>query len=140
MERVIVTMASDDEITGELLDFAEFEPNMFDRNVLRQASTFVLCARQGHEKLAYLPVQQPLMLESHLFRPGLDDRLKALAMGRLTEYAAGEAYRRGSGELYFLSQRPETAAFAARHGFQNLWKSLKLETYRLNLLETFGEN
>lgn len=138
MERIVVTEATPSEIEDELLEWVKVEDNMFDKGVLKQLSTFVLCARGESGRLAYLPVQQPLMLESHIFRPGLKDALKSAAMARLTERAVSEAFRRDAGEVYFLSQRPETAAFACRHGFREIRQLLGLETYRLNLSEMFG--
>lgn len=140
MERIIVTEATPEEIETQLVRWAcvEGNDNMFDDGVLKQLSTFVLCARGESGRLAYLPVQQPLMLESHIFRPGLSDSLKAAAMARLTERAVGEAWRRDAGEVYFLSQRPETGAYAGRHGFREIRQSLGLETYRLNLREMFA--
>jgi hypothetical protein len=137
MERIVATIAKQHEI-NEMRGWLESEANMFDPDVLDHESTIVLCARGESGRLAYLPVQQPLMLESHIFRPGLVDEKKAVAMARLTEYAVAEAFRRDAGEVYFLSQRPETAAFAARHGFRDIKTLLGLDTYRLNLLETFG--
>lgn len=136
MERVIVTEASEEEIE-ELQLWAEIECNMLDFNMLKQESTFILCARGESGRLAYLPVQQPLMLESHIFRPDLNDSQKSYVMARLTENAVAEAYDRDAGEVYFLSQRPETARFAMRHGFKPM-KALGLDTYRLNLLENFS--
>lgn len=137
MERVVVTFAKDSEL-DELRSWAAIQSNMLDLGVLSQDSTFVLCARGESGRHAYLPVQQPLMLESHIFRPGLIDSMKSHVMARLTEYAVGECFRRNAGEVYFLSQRPETARFAARHGFLDIRKTLGLETYRLNLVEMFG--
>jgi N-acetylglutamate synthase-like GNAT family acetyltransferase len=138
MERVIVTEATPDEIERELLPWAKLEENLLDEAMLQQASAFVLCARAETGRLAYLPVQQPLMLESHVFAPGLDDRRKSLAMARLTERAVAEAWRRDAGEVFFLSQRPETARFAARHGFSNVREGFGLETYLLSLREMFA--
>ena len=135
MERVIVTEATYRE-RRELEVWASYEPNLIDLAMLDQASTFILCARGESGRLAYLPVQQPLMLESHIFRPDLNDAQKSYVMARLTETAVAEAYTRDAGEVYFLSQRPETARFASRHGFQPM-KALGLDTYRLNLIETF---
>ena len=137
MERIIVTLAQSLEVE-EMKAWLEHEANLFDLDVLEHASSFVLCARGESGRLAYLPVQQPLMLESHIFQPGLTDAKKSLVMARLTEYAVAEAWRRDAGEVYFLSQRPETASFAARHGFENMRDRHSLETYRLNLRETFG--
>ena len=124
---------------GDLLDFDIFEHD----------STFLLGARQSGRpstreldsgpRLAYLPVQQPLMLENLIFRPGLSDRERALAITRMTEHAISEAYRRDVGEIYFLCREESTRKFAERHLFRNVRELVPgIEVYRLNLRETFG--
>lgn len=111
---------------------------LLDVDTLSHESTFVLQAlgTQSRDSLAYLPVQQPLMLESLLCRPNLTDKRKALALTRMVEYAIGEAYRRDAGEIYFLTRDEDTAKFALRHKFTPLPDGLTV--YRLNLRETFG--
>lgn len=110
---------------------------LFDPDVLAHESTFVLEAMGTKSgQMAYLPVQQPLMLESLICRPDLTSAQTAQALTRLVEYAIGEAYRRDAGELYFLSRDEETCKFAERHKFKLLPDGLTV--YRLNLLETFG--
>ena len=86
--------------------------------------------------LAFLPVQQPLMLENLIYKPGLSLRTTALATARLGEHALEETYRRDAGEAYFLCRNVETLAFAERHGFRELPDNLTVR--RLNLRETFG--
>lgn len=122
---------SRDAVDGELLDLDIFE----------HERTFILGAmrpRSGADNpLACLPVQQPLMLENFVCRPGLSFGERALVLSRLTEAAIGEAWRRGAGEVYFLSRDNPTRTFARRHRFTDL-RDLGLRTYRLNLRETFG--
>lgn len=110
---------------------------LFDFDVLEHESTFVLTAmRTKAGRIAFLPVQQPLMLESFARHPELTKEQTSQALTRLVEYAIGEAYRRDAGEIYFLTRDPETMAFAERHKFRTLPDDLKV--YRLNLRETFG--
>jgi hypothetical protein len=139
MEHVIVKLMDHRDYFGEMEAWqpGSIDGELFDVDVLRHESTFVLAAlRTGSGSLAYLPVQQPLMLESFIRQPGISKALAAQSLTRLVEYAIGEAYRRHAGELYFLTRDQETAKFALRHKFQPLPDGL--EVYRLNLMETFG--
>jgi hypothetical protein len=148
MEHIIIRHAPDE--IDRAKEYAKSTPDggLLDLDVFKHQSTFLLEALRTNpqlrgwttDRLAYLPVQQPLMLENLLFRPGLDDRERSLAITRLTEYAISEAYRRDVGELYFLCRHPETCAFAERHKFRRIdgEDGLGLKVYRLNLLETFG--
>jgi hypothetical protein len=141
MDHVIVKLASSMEIEemGTLLATTK-DGDLFDHDVLNHESTFSLCAVSSEMgRHAYLPVQQPLMLENLIFRPGLSERQTAVAMTRLAEYAIGEAYRRDVGEIYFLCRDDSTCRFAERHKFKSLAEiDPNLKVYRLNLLETFG--
>jgi hypothetical protein len=126
----------------QIADWAESTPDggLLDLDIFDHDSTFVLSAlSQENGRMSYLPVQQPLMLENLIFRPGLSDRERALAITRMTEHAISEAYRRDVGELYFLCRHPETCAFAERHKFVDIGAKFGLKTYRLNLRETFGD-
>lgn len=139
MEHVIVKLARADELE-EMRDWLRTtrDGELFDYDVLEHESTFVLQAMGTDPKYfsAYLPVQQPLMLESLVCRPGLSSAQTAQALTRLSEYAISEAFRRDAGEVYFLTRDEDTAKFAQRHKFKPLPDGLKV--YRLNLRETFG--
>ena len=138
MEHLVVKLAPDETDTAALWAGQTLDGDLLDLDVFAHQSTFLLSARaSGVGRVAYLPVQQPLMLENLIFRPGLSNSDRARAITRLAEYAIGEAYRRDVGELYFLCREPSTCAFAERHKFKPLPQELKV--YRLNLLETFGE-
>lgn len=145
MEHVIVRESHE---PVRAIECAKTTPDgdLLDLDIFRHHSTFLLealstSARAGlieNHRMAYLPVQQPLMLENLLFVPGLTDRERALAMTRMTEAAIAEAYEREAGELYFLCRHRETCAFAERHKFLDIGAKYGLKTYRLNLRETFG--
>lgn len=141
MERVIVKLASVDE-QEEMREWLETtrDSELFDHDVLAHESTFSLCALGTESKrMAYLPVQQPLMLENLIFRPGLSLAQTAQAITRMAEYAIGEAYRRDVGEIYFLCRDESTCQFAEKNKFRSLAEiDPALKVYRLNLLETFG--
>lgn len=111
--------------------------HLFDHDVLEHDSTFTLKAFSAREPVAYVPVQQPLMMENLIFRPGLTEAETGQAMVRLAEHVVEEAYRRDAGEVYFLCRDESTCNFAERHGFRDI-AALGLKTYRLNLKETFG--
>lgn len=139
MEHVIVKLARLDEL-DEMREWLRStrDGELFDYDVLEHESTFVLQAMGADSQYysAYLPVQQPFMLESLVCRPGLTASQTAQALTRLSEYAISEAFRRDAGEIYFLTRDADTAKFAERHKFKPLPDGLKV--YRLNLRETFG--
>jgi len=154
MDHVIVRVAENDDARSRAVSYAATttDGELLDLDVFRHGSTFLLEAARtntGPRNLrawdrdlpAYLPVQQPLLLENLLFRPGLTDRDRALCIARLTEYAVSEAFRRDAGELYFLCRDASTCEYAERHHWKRIdgEQGLGLKVYRLNLLETFGD-
>lgn len=138
MDRIITKLADSIEEREEMLEWRKstLDGELFDLDVLAHESTFTIGARLGKERIAYLPVQQPLMLENLIFKPGLTESFKARAMTKLAEFAVSEAYRRDVGELYFLCCDQSTLAHADRHHFITLPGGLVVR--RLTLLETFG--
>jgi hypothetical protein len=145
MEHVIIRHAPDEQDLAASWAKSTPDGDLLDLDVFKHQSTFLLSAvRSGHcsesRRMAFLPVQQPLMLENLIFQPGLTDRERAVAITRLVEHSISEAYRRDVGELYFLCRHAETCAFAERHKFKRIdgAEGLGLKVYRLNLLETFG--
>lgn len=138
MERVIVRLSPPEDL-AEMQEWLRStrDGDLFDMDILNHESTFILGALGSESgRMAYLPVQQPLMLENLIFKPGLSVAQTAQAITRLAEYAAAEAYRRDAGELYFLCRDKSTCDFAEKKGFRLLPEELKV--YRLNLRETFG--
>lgn len=139
MEHIVIRQADSLEVE-HACEWARSTPDgdLLDLDIFAHKSTFLLSAMQsGLGRMAYLPVQQPLMLENLIFRPGLTDRCRALAMTRMAEAAISEAYRRDAGEIYFLCKDASTLAFADRHKFIPLADGIQVR--RLNLLETFGQ-
>lgn len=138
MEHVIVKFAKPSELEGmKQWQQSTLDGELFDADVLEHESTFVLEALGSKTgRIAFLPVQQPLMLESLGVKLDLKPGQIAQALTRLVEYAISECYRRDAAELYFLTRDKETADFAQRHHFRPLPDGLQV--YRLNLRETFG--
>lgn len=138
MEHVLVRREPSPGWFGNLKAWLEFTPDgeLFDFDVFEHESTFVLEAFSKSGPIAYLPVQQPLMLENLIFRPGLSTQETAQAIARLAEHAVEECYQRDAGEAYFLCREPSTLKFAAKHLFRELPAGLVVR--RLNLRETFG--
>jgi hypothetical protein len=138
MDRIISKLADSTAEKAEMQDWLRttLDGDLFDHDVLAHASTFIVNARSNKERLAYLPIQQPLMLENLIFRPMMSATDKARVIAKLAEFAVSEAYRRDAGELYFLCRDQSTVEFAERHLFKPLPEGLTVR--RLNLLETFG--
>lgn len=138
VQRILVREASPAEIEHMVAFWASQTPDgeLLDENMLKQKDTAVFAAFDETGVLAFLPVQQPLMLENLIYRPGLSLRTTALATARLGEHALEETYRRDAGEAYFLCRNVDTLRFAERHGFRELPAALTVR--RLNLRETFG--
>jgi hypothetical protein len=101
----------------------------FDPEVARYPSTVTFCAYDGDGPLAYMPIQQPLFMESLAPRPGADKSRIAAALKELTQAAVTQAHVQGKGEIYFLGTDESTDAMAANHVFEKLPYSV----YRLKL-------
>jgi hypothetical protein len=103
------------------LDWSLETPNNeFDPEVVKLPSTFVMCAYNREGPLAYLPVQQPFMLESFASKPGATELQKSEALKALFRAAVTQAHIKGAGEIYFLSTDPGTEALAKNHAFEEL--------------------
>lgn len=106
---------------------------LFDPDVLEhKASTVLAACTPGGGSVGFLPIQQPLMMESVALRPNLTQREQALVLSRFAEYTIEECVRRDAGEVYFLCHDPKTEHFAAKHHF----KRVDLPLYRFNLRES----
>lgn len=117
----------------DALQFAEWSlanpHNGFDPAVPAYPSSLTLCAYDEHGPLAYLPLQQPVFLESLALRPDATPAETALALRELTQAAVTHAHARGAGELYFLGTEDGTNRMAENQLFERLpWP-----VYRLRL-------
>ena len=139
MERLLVCLRED--LPAKLLEFARTtrDGDLLDLDIFEHGSTFTLEAFTRNGARAFCPIQQPLMMENLIFRPGLSVAETGQAIMRLAEHAVEEAYRRDAGEIYFLCRDESTCSFAERYGFQNIENlPTPLKCYRLNLREAFG--
>lgn len=103
--------------------------NAADPAVIGYPTTFILCAYDHDGPLAYMPVQQPMMLESLAPRPGLDEVDTAMALRELVKAIVTQAHLKGSGEIYFISDEETIQKFARNQIFEQL----PVNIYRLKL-------
>jgi len=105
--------------------------NLYDPNVILYPSTFTMCAFDSTGPLLYMPVQQPMMMDSVAFRPGLDLGRAGLALKTMFQAVITQGYIKGAGEIYFAASEPTVAAIAERHGFEKFL----LPVYRVKISE-----
>lgn len=110
----------------------------WDPRVFQYQGTITLCAFSGADIVAFMPVQQPLLMEAIAFHPMATDTQRALAMKELTHSLITQASLSGKGEIYFLGSDEATNAFAEHQGF----KLVDMPVYRCILqgLESGGSN
>lgn len=139
MKRLLVIAR--DDTPEKLLEFVRttLDGELLDLDIFEHESTFTLDAFAKDGSHAFCPIQQPLMMENLIFRPGLSEAETAQAIMRIAEHAVEEAYRRDVGEVYFLCRDQSTSEFAERYGFKDVaMLETPLKCYRLNLRESFG--
>jgi hypothetical protein len=148
LDRLLVVVAGGRENIDRAIADAKCtrDGDLLDLDIFKHDSTFLLKAFRKSppaftvaDTVAWCPIQQPLMMENLIFRPGLSPSETAQAIMRLAEHAVEEAYRRDAGEVYFLCRDESTSSFAGRYGFVDVATlPTPLKCYRLNLRETFG--
>jgi N-acetylglutamate synthase-like GNAT family acetyltransferase len=84
----------------------------------------------------YIPIQQPLMMESVAVRPGADPIQAATALRELLKATVMQAHVKGAGEIYFLSNEDTIQTFAAKHAFTKL----PFSVYRVKLSDLEKES
>lgn len=124
---------------------ANREQSDFDPMVATYENTITMCAFDEDGPLAFLPLQQPLLidaeskprpvaetpmfLEGMAFRPGISKPDVSRAMKELLQFAVSLGYLKGTGEIYFLSSDKGTETLAANQIFERLPHTV----YRLRL-------
>ena len=105
------------------------DKNGADPEIGSYPTTFVLCAYDEKGPLVFMPVQQPLFLESLAIRPGADTCDVAAALRDLTKACVTQAHIKGSGEIYFISDEATIQRFAKNQ----IFKQLPVNIYRVKL-------
>lgn len=123
---------------------ANKEKNKFDPAVMAYPNTITLCAYDEDGPLAFLPFQQPLMvdasgdkpiaetpmfLEGLAMRPGASKLDTSRALKEFIQAAVFLGHMKGTGELYFLGTDEGTDALAENQ----LFERLNFPIYRLRL-------
>ena len=104
------------------------ENNLLDPDVIKYPSTLVWCAFDENGPIVYVPVQQPLFMESLAINPEASPALVAMALKELTQNLVTQAYLRGSGELYFLCRDEATIKFAKKQAWKEQpWRVFKIK-------------
>jgi hypothetical protein len=112
------------------------ERNGADPDVVGYPTTFVLCAYDSKGPLVYMPVQQPLFLDSLAIRPEADATDVACAIKDLFKAAVMQAHLKGSGEIYFISDEESIQQFAKNQVFEKL----PVNIYRVKLSDLEKES
>lgn len=121
------------EDATEFLEWAKNNPdNGFDPEVPRYPSTITWCVYDRHGPLAYMPMQQPLIMDSLAVRPGATKAEIATALKELTQQFVTQAHIRGAGEILFLGTEDGTNQMAANQ----LFEKLPYTVYRLRVKDT----
>jgi hypothetical protein len=115
---------------------ANLEKNSADPGVLNYPTTSLLCAYDVDGPLMFLPVQQPMMMESVAPRPGADPLQTAVALRELMKAVVMQAHLKGVGEIYFVSDEATIQPFAEKHAFKKMPYSL----YRVKLSDLEKES
>lgn len=119
------------QLTQMLAWIVKTKNNAFDASILTYPSTFVLCAYNKVRNVLYMPIQQPLMLESLAVNPEASPEEVGFALAETTREAVMQAHLKGVGEVYFAGSNPDTVRFALKHGFEEV----PFKFYRIKLLD-----
>lgn len=110
----------------QAIEWLEATPE-FDRNILSYPTTRVLCSYNS-KPVAYLPMQNVLMLETLAVDPGTDLLQAAQAARDLVKGAEVVASSNNMKEIYFLCTNDDVTTMATNHGFEVLeWKVARLK-------------
>jgi hypothetical protein len=109
------------EDTKKFIDWSLETPNNgFDPEVPKYPSTITLCAYDKDGPLAYMPVQQPFVMDSVASRPGASKGQIALALKEFTQAIVTMSHLKGVGEIYFLGTEDGTNKMAENQFFEEL--------------------
>ena len=123
------------EDTKKFIDWSLETPNNgFDPAVPKYPSTITLCAYDKDGPLAFMPVQQPFMMDSVASRPGASKLQVAAAMKEFTQALVTQSYIKGVGEIYFLGTEDGTNEMAKNQ----LFEELPFKAYRVKVRDLEG--
>jgi len=123
------------EDTKKFIDWSLETPNNgFDPEVPKYPSTITLCAYDKDGPLAFMPVQQPFMMDSVASRPGVSKGQIALALKEFTQALVTQAHIKGVGEIYFLATEEGTNKMAENQ----LFEELPYKVFRVKVKELEG--
>ena len=115
-----------------VLDWSKENPlNGFDPEVLNFPTTITLCAYDKEGPAAFLPFQQPYMVESFAPRPGLSKLQAAAAFKEMFQAIVTQAHVRGVGEIYYLGTDEDTNDMTTSRMFEEL----PYKVYRVKVRE-----
>ena len=123
MKHVFVRPARQEDFPN-LVRWSESNP-AWDPKVFTYPTTITLAAFSDTGVIAYMPVEQPLVMDAVAFHPLATDCQKAAAMKELTHALVTQAYVKGAGEILFRGSDEGTNAFAEAHGFTRLAKHVR---------------
>lgn len=110
----------------EALEWLEQVPE-FDKGIMTYPTLRVLCAYNG-SPVAYLPIQQAIVLESLAIKPGASSLEAAQAMRDLVKGAELTASADKVREIYFIGTDKTVVESAQKSGFEVLpWPVLRMK-------------
>lgn len=94
--------------------------NLFDTDILMYPDKVKFYCARADRLLVFLPVQNVLMLESLGVEPDATELEVAKSIEVLMKFVVGKALDMGYNELYFIVKDTRVAAYAERHGFEDV--------------------
>ena len=112
----------------QFLEWVNATPgNLFDRDILKAPTLSVLCSYNG-SPVAYLPMQQALVLESLAVNQAATLMDKGQAFRDLVKGAEQHASSHKIRELYMPCEDERVIRVAENHGFERLkWPVLRMK-------------
>lgn len=109
-----------DEDQKTFIEWVNSTPNnLWDKDVLSYPTLRVICS-YGDSPVAFLPVQQPLMLESLAVSVTARDLDKAQSFRDLVKAAELHASSVQAREMYFICKDEAVLKIAEGHGFERI--------------------
>jgi hypothetical protein len=107
--------------------------NNFDPAVASYQSTIMPVAYDADGPVAYLPIQQPYVLESLAPRPGATDGQVAVALKEIFQFAVTMAHLKNVGEIMFFASDKATVDFATSR--PKMFSPVPYQAYRVKIAD-----